>query len=546
MNPTSLTNLNDGRVCDYSSLPKSVKSQGETAWRPIVSIKAIAEEIKILHNQGLQRTAWNFLTLGIPLLFDSLSLFFSGLIHRETFGSPLKVRFKYERLPSDKVTQLVKFNYFNQVSSKPLNDAVANRCLNHMLRLINKLDEAKTKGDCYDISECQLKLNALKAILEKNSCLRGTRGIFNECDWKIADEIEFELTQEYFGELTDLFNTEWFSTCGLQERLSSDFGMNYHESVIAESLALALAYIEGLVGKTISLPIFDKALGKYQSVVFTIRSTNLGDTLPCYILECEDHGINPWMVIRGTQGFLGVTADKKEFRQGGLESVLNDSLDPDCVSKNVINKALVCRPIVKENGVFVQKDSLADIFRKWKMEGRNVNLAGHSLGGTLVNSLTVEFYDQINSAYAFSGAGVSYKTGKKWDKLNHLYPEMDLENKLINFDYDNDLIPSGGRRPIGKHLAITALLQIGPQGISDYHGRSHLNSDFQIQKVDVFKEMHKWTRICCERFRIITGKCFHILLYFFGNKYVPDWWKNRKVYHERAKLERKIRNELRV
>lgn len=540
MNSVSPVNLNNNQAnCACHSLPEELQPQ--TEWRPIVTIKAIAEEIQILHNQGVQRTAWNFLTLGIPALFESLSVFFSGLIHRETLGTPLKVRFKYERLPLDKISQLLKFNQFNQVSTKPLNEAVEKRCLQQMNKLINKLDAAKAKGNCDEVELYQAKLVALKGLIERNKCQRGTRSVFNESDWKVTDKIEFKLVREYFDELTGMLNTEWFSTSGLQERLNEEFGINYHESLVAESLALSLAYIEGLDGKTISLPALDKDSGKYRPEVFKIRLTTLGDALPCYILESEDPAISPWMVIRGTVGFLGVSANKKELRQGAFESVLNDSLDPDCVSMNVINKAMVCNPVVNIDGQEIKKESLSDIFKNWKNEGKKVNLAGHSLGGTLVNSLAVEFYDQIDSAYAFSGAGVSHRMGNKWDKLKRLHPEMNLQDKLINFDYDNDLIPSGGRRPIGKHLAITALLQIGPQGITDYHGRSHLNSDFQIQRIDVEKETHKWTRVCCERFRNIVGKCFHVFLYFFGNKYVPDWWTNREVYHKRAKVERKLR-----
>lgn len=512
--------------------------------RPIISVKANIQKAQEIQNVNFQRTTWHFLTLGIPLLIDSLSLFCSGLIHRETLDFPLRVRFKYERLPLDKVGQLMRFHQFNQISSKALNEAAENKASQQMLKLTNQLEQAKRLGHSQEVDECHAKLNALKSVLDKNAIARMTRNDFNEADWKVADAIDFELTQDYFEELTDLFNANWVASSGIKAKLKADLGIDYQEAVVAESLALSLAYIEGIEGKTISLPVYDEAKKKYLPAVFTIRQTTVGDSLPCYLLESDNPRVSPWMIVRGTQPYIRISLNNKEYRQGGLESILADSLDPDCISRNVINKALSNRPVIEQNGQFIQKESLSDIFRKWKLAGKSVNLSGHSLGGTIVNALAVEFYDQIQTAYAFSGAGVSYKTAERWGELNELYPELNLPSRLLNFDYEGDIVPSGGRRLIGTHLAITALLQLGPSGIYDCHVRSHLNHDFQIQKIDVAKETHKLARVFCERLRIITGKCFYLLLWLFNSKYIPDWWKNRKIYRQRADCERDIRIHL--
>jgi hypothetical protein len=518
----------------------ALSKEVETRARPVVSLKPITDYTgpKI---QNMQRSVWHYLTLGIPLLIDSLSVFFTNLLHRETVGQPLRVRFKYGRLPLDQAGQLIKFQQYNQTSHTPLNDAVRHRGLQKITSLTKRVSEAMACGNEVRVFKAQQKLATLRKLLEKNETSKAIRGNFNENDWKIVDKIEFDLAQEYLLELTDLFNTEWLASSGVQEHLKEEFGINYQESVIAETLALMIAYIEGIEGKVIFLPVYDKVTGKYNSVEFLIKSTVLGDSLPCYILENESSKVNPWMLVRGTQRYIGVSSSNKEYRQGGLESILADSLDPDCISRNVINKAVVTAPVVKLEGETLQKKSLTEIFSTWKEEGKTVNLSGHSLGGTIVNTLTVEFYDQINTAYSFSAAGVSNKTEKRWNKYKQQNPDQTHDKKIVNFDYEGDIVPSGGRKLIGTHLALKAILQIGPQGLANCHGKSHLNRDFEIQKIDTEKESNKFSRRFCENLRSIVGRCFHALLWLFGHKYIPDWWKNRNVYHQQAKAERKIR-----
>lgn len=508
--------------------------------KPIISVKTKLTAKADAVDQQQQREVWSFLTLGVPALLQMFSLFCSAITHREKTGVPLRVRFKSHHLPLEKVNQLAKFHQFNQVSPLPLNEVEKNKALQLAYRLVNEAENARGEGDLSKYAESQKKLRHLVALLEKNKTAYKSRKDFDEGNWATIDLIDFELTREYFEELTGLFNAEWMTSSKLKQTIKTDFDIDYCEAVVAESLSLALAYIEGIDGKMITLPVFDEAEGKYRSATYTISKTRLGDALPCYILESGDPLASPWFVIRGTQYYTGLSPQGKEYRQGSLESILADSIDAKCISRHVINKALVSRPIVKLDGRYEQRESLSDVFRHWKRQGKRVNICGHSLGATLANALTVEFYDQVKTAYGFSGAGVSKKTADRWEEIKK-ERSQEANKKIVNFDYEGDMIPSGGRFLIGDHFAVESVKPKESGGIYNAHVRSHLNQDFQIQKVNVFRENRKFARLFCERLRIITGKCFQFLLNLFRSKDLPDWWKNRKVYREYASAERQLR-----
>ncbi len=489
------------------------------------------------------QVAWHFLTLGIPLLFQTLSVFWGGIIHREKIGLPMRVRFKHEHLTLEKVSRLHQFQKFNEVSTKPLKASEQDKALHLVNLTINACQKANLDGDAQGILACKKKLEALANLLEKNHNPKMTRADFDEEDWRMLDLIDYELINEFCGSLADLFNAEWFKNSITHQHMLRDFGFDYYEAVIAEILSLSLAYIEGMDGKPISLPLFDPSTKAFRSVEYIVKATRLGDDMPCYILESQDPKACNWFAVRGTQRFTKVTSDGREHRLGSFESMLADALDHKCLARNVINKALVRRPIVKENGHYVQKESLEDIFRRWRQEGKMANLCGHSLGGTIVNTLTVEFYDQIATAYAFSAAGVSKETSDKWDELNKDQPDTPISGpaKLINIDHEGDIVPSSGRCLIGRHVAIEALAPLGSNGFYSCHVRKHLCRDFQIQKVDVNKENNKLERAFCERVRIIVGNILNFFLTLFSGAYLPDWWRNRKVYREHAALHRRLR-----
>lgn len=482
----------------------------------------------------IQRKAWSFLTMGIPAMIEAFSVFFAGITHREKSGISLVARFKGQYIRPDQLSQLNKFQRVNEGLAVSINEAERGKALQLMQRILNEAERQGTPEDV--VSE---KLKPFTALLEKCSRLKTSRHHFKEEDWKVLDLIDFELVQESFNNFVTVFNSDWMGESGLHTALQSDFGIDYYEAVLAETLSLFLGYIERLDGKQISLPIFDPSTGLYRSASYQIKQTYLGDALPCYILESEDPLAHPWFVVRGTQPYTGLNAEGKELRVGSLESILADSLDHDCISRNVINKALVSRPIVNVDGKFVQTESLSDIFRNWREQGKTVNLCGHSLGGTIVNALTVEFYDQVKGAYAFSGAGVSYEMAQRWESLVKNDTTESYKTKLVNFDYEGDFVPSGGKSLIGNHFAMTELE--GKSALYDSHVISHLNRDFQIQKVDLTKENRKLSRFFMERVRMVVGTCFRFLLQCFNSKYIPDWWKRSKEYMAYAAFERHVR-----
>lgn len=515
----------------------------ELPYQQVVSVKSKEKKPKSAAETEMSnhsRQVWKFLTFGIPSLFEALSLFFSGIVHRKTSGAPIKIGFNAELLSNQEAEELYRFQHYNKFSHKPLKHAEftkISRCVN---RLMIRMEAANAANDKEGLERAKEELKPYQLLLEKVRDSKITRKDFDEDDWKVMDTVNFELATEYFSGLVGLFNSPWMIHSGLQVKVMERFNIDYNESVVAESLSLALAYIENIDGKKISLPLFDYETRQYRPVEYQIKKTTIGDNLPCYVLEAEDPSVTPWFIIRGTQSFTNISKNGNECRTGSLESMLADSLDPECISRNVLNKSLVKRPIVFENGRYVQKESLSDIFMKWKGEGKQVKLAGHSLGGTLVNALSVEFFDQIEKAYAFSAPGVSYETAERWHEVVK-ENEDQAAQKLINYDYEGDIVPAGGKVLVGSHFAVESLHEWVPEGLHDSHVRSRLNRDFKIYQVDVKAENKKFARGFCEKLRIITGLCFRVLLWCFDRKFLPDWWRNRKIYREYAGIEREIR-----
>lgn len=565
----------DSLWCNFADLLLAEDSQRQKV-RPKTVMK-----LKQGASPGLQekqadvnrrRKIWTYLTLGIPLLFETISLFYSGVVRREKLSKPsLELSYDFKDLmermkdvaakggawqqESQKISQLIRFNQYNQKFSTSRTQAELVEATQMMGTIINEAEKAREQGDVVKFRERQASLRPFIQFLEKNNHPKMSCKDFDENDWAVMDLVRFEQAKKFFGELSSVFNSDWAFGSRLRNQMQANFNVDYYESVIAENLALTLAYIEGLETKTILLPVYDRKSKKYVSTTFKVKSTRIGDALPCYILESEDHKASPWLIVRGTSQYTGVSKDGKEYRTGGFESVLADTLDHQCIVRNVLNKSLISRPIVREGGRLVQKESIGDIFRNWKTQNKRVCLAGHSLGGAIVNALTVEFYDQVKTGYSFSSPGVSVETAERWESLGEKAKKHDLHKnrknqiemharKLVNYDYEGDFIPSGGRRLIGNHLAVKSTKHAGVIGLYETHVLSHLNNDCLIQKVDVVKENHKLARYLCEKLRIVVGKCFRFLLGFFNKKYVPDWWKQRHAYRKHAKFERAMRKHL--
>lgn len=502
---------------------------------PSSSVRHLVRDSTDLPKSSTSSAVWSYLTLGIPRLIESLSLFFDGIVHREKRGEPLSIRFTTGHLNAFDEQQLQKFhNYQEKEESNFLKNTELKKAQQLMEALAEVSKQARLEGNETLFVETDKKLKLFQGLIEKNSNTKLKNRQLDEHEWPLLDEVKFELTKEHFEDLVLQFNSEWFRSYLISERMERFGGLDYCEAVIAEILGVSLSYIEGLDGKSIKLPFLDTRTGLFKLVTYTINKTVLGDNLPCYTLECELSEAHPWFVFRGTQRYTTLNSQGKELREGSFESILADVIDYKCVSRRLINKSLVHRPIVKEGEHYKQMESLGDIFCRWRREGKKVLLTGHSLGGTIVNALTVEFFDDVKRGYSFSGTGVSSKIAWLWNSKGVL-----AKKKLINFNNEGDMIPSGGAALIGQHFAIKPLW-VAKKGIYHAHNRRNLNKDFEIQKVNIKKENGKFARAFCERIRIIIGAIFRFFLSLFNPSYLPDWWKNRFVYKKQANLYRGV------
>lgn len=269
-----------------------------------------------------------------------------------------------------------------------------------------------------------VELNQEKLVSAQNNP-KATRDDFDRSTWQQLDTVNFALTQDHLQSLCDLFNS------GYHEQTTAAFQEHgdWNESLIAETLAKALAYTEGLSGKTLQIPV--KKGEKYELTEYTIQKFALGQNLPCYVLTAE--GEKSWIVPRGTE-----IATKKqegvEHRQGSMESILADC-DPKGIASKVLEDAKKTR-------------QLEEIFYH---AGDNAVVAGHSLGGLLANELAARYPDKLAHSYGFSAPGISRST---FNSLTNDQKEL-LATKVTNFQTEGDLVPSAGHHYIGKNFAVS-------------------------------------------------------------------------------------------
>lgn len=517
---------------------------------PTGGVKVFLKKQNIALEIG-KRSLWQFLSFGVPRLIETLSIFLHGIIHREQTGIALCFKFKDKYLDSERISVLKKFYEFNEVSQTPLNQAQSAKVFQIVNQAITLKEKSLITRNEILLKNSEELISKFIALLHKNAEKKATRKNFNLEDWNALDVVDYKLAKEHFLNLVKVFNSLWFYSLRFQQEMKNHFGVNYCEALIAEGLSLSLSYIQGLDGKKIWLPFKKDDINEpYRAIEYRISETFLGDSLPCYVLESNDPEAHPWFVIRGTQPYIGLSPTGKEYRIGSFESILADAIDPAGIASDVIKKGAVHRPLVKIGDAWVQKESLFDLFKRWKDNNQKVILAGHSLGGYLINNLAVRYYDDIKTAYGFSSAGIDRKIADKWEKfLESRARETgktveELEKKIVNIDYEGDFIPAGGGKLIGLHLAIE------PQNIPKDHGwyhshiKCHLNQNFKISKVDLKKENSKFSRTFCETVRIIIGLLFRVLLNLFSPKSIPDWWINREHYGEQYRIQKRVLKRL--
>ncbi|MCE5293972.1 MAG: hypothetical protein LLF94_05105 [Chlamydiales bacterium] len=247
---------------------------------------------------------------------------------------------------------------------------------------------------------------------------KATRNDFDPSTWKQLDAVNFALTQEHLESLCTLFNSDYHA------ETANNFSAhgNWNESLIAETLAKALAYTEDLSGNTIRIPV--KNGQQYELKEFTITNFPLGEQLPCYVLTAE--GEKSWIVPRGTEISKGRTAS--------MESILADC-DPKGIANRILDDAKKTR-------------QLEELFYH---AGENANIAGHSLGGLLANELAARYPDKLAHSYGFSAPGISRVTFNGLTDAQKAH----LATKITNFQTEGDLVPSAGHHYIGKNFAVS-------------------------------------------------------------------------------------------
>lgn len=463
------------------------------------------------------------------------------LVRREGKGNCYS--FKYEEFPDEEMKALMeKFRGFSLERGHPLSNLEKQKISDLEKHIQGKMKVAEANGDASALDRYKQKLARLIKLKEISSRPKATRHHFKTEEWETLDEVDFSITKDNLKTLHALFNREDFKSLQFHEVMKKYLKADFEKTLLAEVLARRLAYIGGLHGKKILLPIREKASGQdkakahYRFVEYTIKDFTVGDALPCYILESEDKDANPWFIARGTQIYTGRDANGKEFRKGSFESMLGDAIDPKSIGRHIVIKAMVVK---SGNG-----ESLKDLFERWRKEGKRVELAGHSLGAFIVNHISVLFFNRlfpktVKRAWGFSGPGVGKSLARLYQaNLEEVHkstniPLKKLRKRIINLATDGDIVPSGGHEMIGYNLSITPKGNHSRKSLASNHAKHGLSNDFIIQKIDTKKENQKLARRMCEIFRRIVGLFMRAMLFLFYRSASPDWWVNRKIYSQK-------------
>ncbi len=409
-------------------------------------------------------------------------------------------------------------------------------CAQTRLKLL-ETDLNKPAGPFFDLDVDATKpiykeAQELRTLIETASHHKATRGDFGRAEWNAIDRVNLSLLKEHIQNFTFLIKENVFAE--QQKSFKNALGLNYCETQLAEILAKGLVYIEKLDGQKITLPKVE-ADGSFKEVVYTIQSFNFGDNLPGYILESEEPGVQPWLLARGTATVPILDEKGREMRQGSNESFKADVYDPSGLAEDAVIKAMVHRPQIQVEGGTVQGLSLIDRFKIWQKAGIKLKLAGHSLGGYLINETSVRFYKQIDCAYGFSPPGVSKKLGKLW--LHKIEKEAkltgrskeELNKKIVNISAEGDPVPAGGRMLIGYQLAVAAEHSRDLNPV-EHHVHFGLNKSFEVAEIDVKRENRRRSRRFAESIRMTIGRVFRFIHMKFSKKQVPDWRINRHNY----------------
>lgn len=377
---------------------------------------------------------------------------------------------------------------------------------------------------------------ALASLQKMSLPKRATRHDFNLKEWQALDLVNFTLIQDYLINLNQLFQTDYLEL--FKNNIQVQFDVDYQEALIAETLAKSLAYLMGMEGKEIQLPVLENNSSRLVS--YTIDKIHLGDSLPCYILKSQDLQAKPWIVIRGTEVILGEEKGQ-ELRQGAFESILADTIDRSGLSTDIVTKSSL-KSDLESNVKNLETEISKFIHAKQK-----INLTGHSLGGYLVNDIAIRFAPHIHTAYGFSAPSVGQELGNSYKQK--IASGVLQAHQIVNFDVEGDPIASAGHGEglVGLRIAVQPILHFNRKESPIHcHLQHNLKGHFKLQQVDIEKESKKLSRRVATATRAIVGKIVLIWVQTFYQEQLPDWWKNRYHYRQQYEQQMACQNPIKI
>lgn len=210
------------------------------------------------------------------------------------------------------------------------------------------------------------------------------------------------------------------------------------------------------------------------------------------------------MIIRGTEPLA------KEDKEGVYESIAADVKDPHGVSP---------LPIWQKSA------ELLELFIKIKEKtGKRINITGHSLGGTLAQSMAVLYNPLIDQTFAFNSPGVSHN-------IHDFAKELDqqAQERIVVFHRAGDIVSSASPKRIGQNFEFSAKVEKRKNDPFTKHSDFMLNTPHRQMKVDIKKdELNFMRRFSDWNRRSILSKVSYLLI--DANRF--GWFKNRKELDE--------------
>lgn len=236
---------------------------------------------------------------------------FTGAFNRITVGSEVELK-----LPThnDKDTQqkIDAVTQFNVTPKDPLSP-----------KSLDKEQIAKAKELLNDLTKplTPAQMNGLESLIKKEGI---PRIFWSEKDVKALDDVNFALIQDHFINLNEC----------LKDFPENMHGIDFQESLIAETLAKSLAYTQVRDGHTIKIPVRQEN-ETFELKEFEIKSLKMGHALPCYSLTPKnDEKATAWLVVRGTENLIG------KGRKGAFESVAADFLSKTGLAETPTREAM--------------------------------------------------------------------------------------------------------------------------------------------------------------------------------------------------------------